>query len=64
MMKKLKKIKELQKQIDYLRWQNLKLRLEIEILTENPQGKEAQKIIKKYCLKRQINDERDKALKN
>ncbi len=63
-MKKLRKIKELQKQVDYLRWQNLKLRLEVEILTENPQSKTAQKIIEKYRRKRQIDKELDQSLKN
>jgi len=64
MMKKLRKIKELQKQVDYLRWQNLKLRLEVEILTENPQSKTVQKIIEKYRRKRQIDKELDQSLKN
>ncbi len=63
-MKKLRKIKELQKQVDYLRWQNLKLRLEVEILTENPQSKTVQKIIEKYRRKRQIDKELDQSLKN
>jgi hypothetical protein len=63
-IKKNIKNESLQKQIDYLRWQNLKLRLEIEILTENPVSKAAQKIIDEYRQKRQIDKELDQSLKN
>jgi len=63
-IKKNIKNESLQKQIDYLRWQNLKLRLEIEILIENPVSKAAQKIIDEYRQKRQIDKELDQSLKN
>ena len=45
-------IKELRQEILQLRWDNLHMRLEIEIMTERPQGLAAKKIRRKYQSRR------------
>ncbi|MFA5458015.1 MAG: hypothetical protein WC261_10335 [Synergistaceae bacterium] len=45
-------IQELREEILHLRWDNLQMRLEIEIMTERPQGLAAKKIRRKYQSRR------------
>lgn len=47
-----------------LRWENLRQRLEIEVLTEHPQGRAAGKIRRKYQRRRERFTERFIAIKN
>ena len=56
--------RQLQRQIDRLRWENLKLRIEIEELTGRPDGSAAKSIKNKYLLKRKIRHEIDLMLQN
>jgi len=52
------------KEIHRLRWENLKLRLEIEQLIFWPDGKAAEKIRAKYRRKKAIRDEAELIMKN
>lgn len=45
-------IQELRQELRQLRWDNLRMRLEIEIMTERPQGLAAKKIRRKYQSRR------------
>lgn len=45
-------IQELRQELRQLRWDNLHMRLEIEIMTERPQGLAAKKIRRKYQRRR------------
>jgi hypothetical protein len=58
------RIKEMQAYIDKLEFRNLKLRLEIEILTTYPHGVAAKKIIRKYTLRRKQLQEIELTRKN
>ena len=57
-------IAELKELNQYLRFENLKMRLEFEVLVENINSKASQKILAKYRRKREIRDEAEKALRN
>jgi hypothetical protein len=52
------KIKELEKSNTYLRTQNIKMRIDFEVLIDHPQGKAAKKILEKYRRLRTIRNER------
>ena len=55
---------ELEKTIHHLRFENLKMRLEIEQLTYNPDSGASKKIIAKYRRKREIRNELYKSMQN
>jgi len=57
-------IQELREEILHLRWDNLHMRLEIEIMTERPQGLAAKKIRRKYQRRRERFTERHLTIKN
>ena len=64
-MKTLKKQNvELRKEIKKLRWDNLKMRLEIDILIDGTESKAAKILISRYRQKRIELEEREKALMN
>jgi hypothetical protein len=58
------KIKELEAQNAHLRTQNLQMRLDFEVLIDFPYGKAAEKILRKYGLKRKIREEALRIMKN
>jgi uncharacterized protein (DUF2132 family) len=57
-------IQELRQELRQLRWESLRQRLEIEILTERPQGRAAVKIRRKYQRRRERFTERHLTIKN
>lgn len=57
-------IQELRSELGRLRWENLRQRLEIEVLTDHPQGRAAGKIRRKYQRRRDKSTERFLTIKN
>jgi len=55
---------ELSKRHHNLLWENLKMRLELEIIAERPESKAAQRIINRYRRKIAARNEVLKALQN
>ena len=55
---------ELEKRNSKLMWDVLKMRLEFEVIAENPESKAAKKIIARYRLRRDIRNEISKATQN
>lgn len=55
---------ELRKEIKKLRWDNLKMRLEIDILIDGTESKAAKILIRRYRQKRKEIEEREKAFQN
>ena len=51
-------VPELQKALKHLRIQNLKMRLDFEVLIDHPEGKAAKKILAKYRRMRTVRNER------
>lgn len=54
----------MQKELHRLCWQNLKLRLEMEVIAERPESRAAQKILDRYRKKIEARREILKALQN
>ena len=58
------RLKELEQRNGKLLWENLRMRLQLEVLAENPAGKAAAKIIAYYKRKIEIRNENSKATQN
>jgi len=64
-MKELRKqLKELEKRNQHLSFENLKMRLEIDVLMDQPDSRAAKKILDKYRRKRERVEEVFKAAQN
>ncbi len=57
-------IKQLKAANERLRWENLRMRLEIEIFLDGFESRAAKKILARYRHKREIRDEASKATQN
>lgn len=60
----LSRIKKLEALVRHLELQNLKMRLDLEVLSSFPEGEAAKKILNKYIRKRKIREERFLSIKN
>jgi len=58
------RLKDLERRNGKLLWENLKMRLEFEVLIDHPEGKAAKKILARYRRKRDIRDEASLATQN